>query len=177
MTLGEQGLAFVGILLGAFLVLPPFWWYLHKYTEPQFNENGELKPELRLPPAIVGGFCIPICLLWFGWSAGRTHWIVPIIGTIPFSIGAMLLFNSVLNYLGDAYPRYAASVFAGNDFMRSAFGAGFPLFATGMYHKLGIDWGSSLLAFLSMLFIPIPFVLYKYGEQIRKKSKNARHDL
>lgn len=87
--------------------------------------------------------------------------IVPIIGSGFFSVGAFLLFNSVLNYLGDAYPEYAASVLAGNDFMRSSFGAGFPLFATAMYHKLGVDWASSLLGFLSILFIPIPFLLYK----------------
>lgn len=56
------------------------------------------------------------------------HWIVPIIGSAWFSIGAFLLFNSILNYLPDAYPEHAASVLAGNDLMRSAFGAGFPLF-------------------------------------------------
>jgi DHA1 family multidrug resistance protein-like MFS transporter len=82
-----------------------------------------------------------------------------------------------LNYLGDAYPEYAASVFAGNDFMRSSFGAGFPLFASAMYNNLGVGWASSLLGFLSVLFIPIPFVLYIYGERIRKASKRARHDL
>lgn len=37
----------------------------------------------------------------------------PIIGSAWFSIGAFLLFNSILNYLPDAYPEYAASVLAG----------------------------------------------------------------
>ena len=83
----------------------------------------------------------------------------------------------MLNYLGDAYPEYAASVLAGNDFFRSSFGAGFPLFASAMYKKLGVAWASSLLGFLSIAFIPIPFVLYFYGERIRKASKRARHDL
>lgn len=69
-----------------------------------------------------------------------------------------------MNYLGDAYPEYAASVLAGNDFIRSSFGAGFPLFASAMYNKLGVGWASSLLGFLSVLFIPIPFALYYYGE-------------
>ena len=86
---------------------------------------------------------------------------MPIIGSAWFSIGAFLLFNSVLNYLPDAYPDYAASVLAGNDFFRSSFGAGFPLFASAMYHNLGIAWASSTLAFISISFIPIPFVLYK----------------
>lgn len=125
-TLGTEGLAFLGIFIGVFVVLPPFVYYQHKYIEPKFNENGELKPEWRLPPSFVGAFCIPICLFWFGWSSRPTvHWIVPIIGSAWFSMGAFLLFNSVLNYLSDAYPEYAASVLAGNDFFRSTFGAGF----------------------------------------------------
>ncbi|CEI61322.1 Caffeine resistance protein 5 [Fusarium venenatum] len=177
-SLGIQGLAYLGILIAVFVVLPPFVWYQHKYIEPKFNENGELKPEWRLPPSFVGAFAIPVCLFWFGWSSrARIHWIVPIIGTGWFSIGAFLLFNSVLNYLSDAYPQYAASVLAGNDFFRSAFGAGFPLFASAMYKNLGVGWASSTLAFISIAFIPIPFLLFKYGEWIRHKSKYACHDL
>lgn len=148
-NLGTEGLAFLGILVGAFVVIPPFFWYLHHYLEPQFDENGNVRPEERLVPCFVGAFCIPICLFWFGWtSRASVHWIVPIIGSSFFSIGAFLLFNSILNYLPDAYPECefsrptawlcndadacdtdAASVLAGNDLMRSAFGAGFPLFA------------------------------------------------
>ena len=45
--------------------------------------------------------------------------------------------------------------------MRSSFGAGFPLFATAMYKNLGVGWASSTLGFLSIAFIPIPFVLYR----------------
>jgi DHA1 family multidrug resistance protein-like MFS transporter len=177
-NLGEEGLSFVGILVGGLVVLPLFCIYLYFVQEPQFNENGEIKPEKRLPPAFVGAFCIPICLFWFGWTSRESvHWIVPIIGSSFFTIGAFLLFNSVLNYLGDAYPKYTASVYAGNDFMRSSFGAGFPLFASAMYNNLGVGWASSLLGFLSIVFIPIPFVLYFYGERIRIASKRARHDL
>jgi len=121
---------------------------------------------------------LPLGLFWFGWSSRPSvHWIVPIIGSGFFSAGAVLLFNSVLNYLPDAYPEYAASVLAGNDFFRSSFGAGFPLFATAMYNKLGVNWASSLLGFLGIAFIPIPFVLYFFGEKLRRDySKHARKD-
>ena len=54
---------------------PPFFYYLHTYVEPQFDENGNLAPEQRLPAAFVGAFAIPICLFWFGWSARPSvHW-------------------------------------------------------------------------------------------------------
>ncbi|KAJ0122364.1 benomyl/methotrexate resistance protein [Diaporthe amygdali] len=177
-SLGTLGLAYLGILIGTFLVLPPLVWYQHKYIEPKFNEKGEITPEWRLTPAFVGAFAIPICLFWFGWtSRADVHWIVPIIGTAWFSVGTFLLFNAVLNYLSDAYPAYAASVLAGNDFFRGCLGAGFPLFASAMYERLGVNWANSTLGFISIAFIPIPFVLFKYGHWIRMKSKHARHDL
>jgi DHA1 family multidrug resistance protein-like MFS transporter len=177
-TLGTEGLAFLGILIGAIVTIPPFFWYLHKYVEPLYNGGGEVKPEYRLPPALVGAFFLPICLFWFGWSARPSvHWIMPIIGSSFFSVGAFLLFQAVFTYLSHAYPNYVAEVFASNDLVRSSFGAAFPLFANAMYSRLGVAWGSSLLGFLSIAFIPIPFVLYYYGETIRHKSKMARHDL
>lgn len=177
-SLQSQGLAFLGILIGAFITLPPLFYYLYHYLEPKFNEDGNLVPEKRLPIACVGGFFIPVCLFWFGWSARPSiHWIMPIIGSAYFTIGAFLLFNAVLGYLGDAYPKYVASVYASNDLMRSAFGAAFPLFANAMYKKLGVGWASSLLGFLSIVFIPIPFFLYYKGKAIRMRSKAARHDL
>ena len=68
-SLGKEGLAFLGILIGVFVAIPPFFWYMYKYVEPKFNDKGELKPEYRLPPAFFGGLCIPICLFWFGWRS------------------------------------------------------------------------------------------------------------
>lgn len=68
--------------------------------------------------------------------------------------------NGVLNYLPDAYPNDTASVMAGNAFVRFCFGAGFPLFAPAMYKNLGIEWASTLLALLGVVFVPIPFAFY-----------------
>lgn len=67
----------------------------------------------------------------------------------------------------------AASALAINTVCRSAFGAGFPLFASQMYAKLGTPGASSLLGGLALVFMPAPFVLYKYGKKIRSLSKNA----
>lgn len=71
------------------------------------------------------------------------------------------MFLAILNYLPDAYPKHIPGVLAGNDLFRSSFGAAFPLFAKAMYDNLGIGWASSTLAFISIAFIPIPFVLWK----------------
>jgi MFS transporter, DHA1 family, multidrug resistance protein len=66
-TGGTLGLAYLGILVGVAITFPGFAYYFYKYTEPKFDANGNLQPELRLPPSFVGAFFIPICLFWFGW--------------------------------------------------------------------------------------------------------------
>ncbi|TDZ28477.1 Caffeine resistance protein 5 [Colletotrichum spinosum] len=64
-----EALAFLGVLFGAIIVIPPFFVYPYKHLEPQFGENGRIQPEKRLPPVLAGAFAIPISLLWFGWLA------------------------------------------------------------------------------------------------------------
>ena len=88
-------------------MIPPFFFFywMRKCLEPKFDESGNITPEARLPAACVGGFALPICLFWFGWTSRPSfHWIVPIIGSGWFSLGAFLLFLSIMNYLSDAYP-------------------------------------------------------------------------
>lgn len=59
-TLGTEGVAFLGILIGAVITVPPFFIYLKYGLEPHFNENGEIQPEKRLYTCCVGAFCIPM---------------------------------------------------------------------------------------------------------------------
>jgi MFS transporter, DHA1 family, multidrug resistance protein len=84
------GLSFLGISIGSFTVMPPFFAYLYYIQEPKYNDKGELKPEERMPVAIFGAILLPISLFWFGWTA-HLHWIMPIIGAGLFSIATLLL--------------------------------------------------------------------------------------
>lgn len=42
-----------------------------------------------------------------------------------------------------------------------------------MYQRLGYQWASSLVGFLAIVIGVVPFVLFKYGPQVRAKSKFA----
>jgi hypothetical protein len=66
---------------------------------------------------------------------------------------------------------YAASAMAANTIIRSVFGAVLPLAGQQMYNSLGYGWGNSLLAFIALAMSLFPILFYKYGEQIRKRSK------
>lgn len=39
-----------------------------------------------------------------------------------------------------------------------------------VYDRLGIAWATSLLGFLSVVLLPVPWILFKWGPQIRQKS-------
>lgn len=84
---------------------------------------------------------------------------MPIVGTGFFAPGFYLTFQSILNYLGESYPRHVASVFAGNTFFRSSFGGALPLATPRMLKSLGIGWAASTLGFISVALVPLPFIL------------------
>lgn len=42
-----------------------------------------------------------------------------------------------------------------------------------MYQNLGIQWASSIPAFLALACAPMPFLFYKFGKWLRDRSKYA----
>ena len=83
----------------------------------------------------------------------------------------LLIFVSFLNYLVDVYLLYAASAIAANTIARSACGAAAPLFTNQMFTALGIGGGGSLIGGVASLLAMVPFLFYKYGRQIRLRSR------
>lgn len=135
-----------------------------------------------------------------GWTArASVHWIVSIIGIVIYAGSAFIVFQCIFVYIPLSYPQYAASLFAGNDFSRSAFAFGAILFSRPMYINLGVDKGITLLAGLSVLGVVSAlsslfsfllngqgaqeannerfqigmFVLYFYGANLRARSRFA----
>lgn len=174
-NVGAQGLSFLGLAIGpllAFLCYP----LQERYYLRRVRENGgKGVPEARMWMARLGAILIPVSLFWFGWTSYRSvHWIVPIIASSFFGAGIYIVILSILNYVVDAYQTYSASALAGVILARNLVGGGFPLFATQMYNRLGFEWASSLLGFLAILLVPIPFLFFYKGTTIRLRSPWAR---
>ena len=96
------GLTFIGIGVGQFAGLIVFGSISDKMLKAQAKRNGgEMKPEYRLPPLIIGAILMPIGLFWYGWAAqAKVHWIVPIIGTVWVGLAMMvsgIQFYSILH--------------------------------------------------------------------------------
>jgi hypothetical protein len=78
---------------------------------------------------------------------------------------------AVATYLLDTYQALiGASALAANGLLRYLLGAVFPLFTLQMYEGMGIAWATSLLAFVTLALMPIPWVLFKFGHSIRGRS-------
>lgn len=178
---GETGLSFLGIGIGCviatalFILIDRLSYRKKTLARRATGDITHLPPEERLPAAIVGSFLLPISLFWFAWTArADIHWISPLLATIFFGAGNLLIFCSAVLYLIDTYQSIAgASAAAANGLLRYILGAVFPLFTVQMYQKLGIGWATSLLGFVTVGLLPIPWVLWFYGRSIRARSAYA----
>lgn len=174
---GISGLMFLAFFLGGVVAVIIFMTVFNpRYARlvDQQPKGQRVPPEERLLPVMVAAPSFAIAFFWFAWTSypSISYWAPMMAGSV-MGLSLLFIFVGLFNFLVDAYLANAASALAGNTVVRSAFGAGFPLFARQMYNKLGTQWASTLLGFIALLLLPIPFVLYKYGARVRAWSKHA----
>ncbi|KFZ14917.1 hypothetical protein V502_05850 [Pseudogymnoascus sp. VKM F-4520 (FW-2644)] len=178
---GSVGLSFLGIGIGSLLGLVITGATSDRILKsnarkdcPPGTEDKDLvyKPEYRLPPLFPASLLIPVGLFIYGWTAQyQVHYIVPILGTLLIGIGNLGVFMSIQMYMVDAFTIFAASALAANTVIRCILGAVLPLAGQDMYKTLGLGWGNSLLAFVALAFIWVPWWLSVWGEKVRLKYK------
>lgn len=171
-SLGVAALPFIGIMIGVFLGVALIIYATKTRFARKFAKYGYVVPEERLIPMMIASVLLPIGLFWFGWtSSPNISWVPQVIAGVPIGMGILVIFMQGLNYIIDVYMMFANSALAANTVVRSALGGAFPLFATQMYHNLGVDWASSVLGFIAIAMIPIPILFYLYGAKIRAMSR------
>ncbi|KDQ11581.1 hypothetical protein BOTBODRAFT_35248 [Botryobasidium botryosum FD-172 SS1] len=176
---GASGLMFLPLFLGGVVGVLAALFYFNPRYQRQMVQYSPLPvpPERRLEMAYIGGPMIVIAFFWFGWTSysNISFW-APMMSGGLLGTGVIFIFLALFNYIIDAYLMVAASALASSTVVRSLFGAGFPLFATQMYDQLGPRWASSLIGFIALAMVPIPFVLTRYGAGLRARSKYAPTD-
>ncbi|KEQ90415.1 hypothetical protein AUEXF2481DRAFT_33957 [Aureobasidium subglaciale EXF-2481] len=171
-NLGLVSTAFLCILVACILGVSTYMAYLWFYLEPRIRKYGLSIQESWLRPALIAVFMPTVGLFLFAWtSRADIHWIVSIIGITIYGFGVFIILQCIFVYIPMSYPQYAASLFAGNDFCRSALACGAIMFARPLYLNLGIGRGVTVLAGCSTLGIGGMFFLYFYGARLRVKSK------
>ena len=173
-SLGIVGVLFTCILVACALGALTYVAYLYFYLVPDIMAHGLRAQEHRLVPALIGSFLPPVGLFIFAWTARPDlPWIASVIGIVVYGGSCFVILQCIFVYVPLSYPQYAASLFAGNDFFRSALACGSILFARPLFLNLGVDRGVSLLAGLSVMGILGMFVLYYQGANLRARSKFA----
>lgn len=142
------------------------------------KKHGNARPEYKLPMLMVTVFISPCALILFGWTAYyKQPWIAPDIGLVMMGTSVIATILQVQMYMADLMGIYAASAISATLSMRSLFGFAFCLINEPLYSTLDVNWGTSLLALICVIFgIPSPFLLYKYGPYLRARSKYCIKD-
>jgi MFS family permease len=148
-----------------------------RYIRYKKSQEGYFKPEHRLPLMLLGAILLPVGLFLYGWSAEKhLHWIVPLIGTAIVGFSMLLALLPTDNCLVDVYDIHGASAVAVGAALHAVFAAVLPLIGPPLYNHLGLGWGNSVLASISIILLPALSVLMRYGERIRN-SPRFKQDL
>lgn len=165
----DASLAFLGMtvgILGAAFAAPLF--------KPLYYKNPT--PEGRLYAGCVGACLLPTSLFWWAWTSQvSVNAFVSIIAGVGIGASLLLLFLSITDYLVDTYTQFAASALAANGAFRTLVSTAFPLFTHQMFTSLGTQWAMTILAIFSLFLLPIPFILLRYGSQIRARGRYTAH--
>ncbi|KAK0533367.1 hypothetical protein OC834_002265 [Tilletia horrida] len=174
-TTEQRSLIFLSYALSGVLGLVSNFHQEHLYARSARRYNGKAPPEARLYYPCVSAVLFPIGFFIMGWGArSSVHPAVPIFGICVISFGIYPLYVAVFAFLADSYERYASSALAAQSMLRNLAAGLIPLVASQLYEALGVPWASTLVGCIAAVLGVCPFVLFRYGEQIRGRSRVAR---
>ena len=143
----------IGMLLGTFATIRAMEAIFKRDTT---SGQMKYKPESRLVSCLVGGTLLVGGLFMYGFTATRTHFMVPLVAIMLMMAGGMNIQLALQLYAIDAF-KFPASAVAAISFLRCMFAGAFPLFGEKLFDTLGLDWGVGLLGFL-VLGLGLPLV-------------------
>jgi hypothetical protein len=117
----------------------------------------------------------PISLFWFAFTSnGKTSFWSPVVAGGVLGFADPLLYQSMLSYITDSYPNYAASAVAAFLIPSFILAAAFAHIGIVMFANLGTTWAVATLAFISLGIVALVYGLYFGGPWLRGKSRLAR---
>ncbi len=175
---GSTGLCFIGlslgILIGGSLGIPLQRKYLRDLANTLQSGGTSLPPEQRLITAIITAPALPIGLFWMAWTSrpSVSYW-SSLGGSVLVGMAFIGLFVPIYLYLMDMFEEKAASALAVTTVVRYVAAGGMVTASIPIYEALGVDWTLTILAVVSLLLTPLPFLFYRFGHLVRKRSPNA----
>ncbi|ETS75390.1 hypothetical protein PFICI_12334 [Pestalotiopsis fici W106-1] len=178
---GLSNIIFIAMFVGlqfTFILIPIIYRITIKHVkraEAQGGDGSQFDPEVRLWYAMLGSaIAIPVSLFWMGWTSNKNISIwSPILAVCLFGYGVMGIFICAYMYIIDSYEMYSASALTFVSLVRYVCAGGMTVVGIPFYKNMGTAYTLTILACISCLLAPIPYVLFKWGHLLRKRSKYA----
>ncbi|KAE8354010.1 major facilitator superfamily domain-containing protein [Aspergillus coremiiformis] len=171
---------YVGIALAGLWVPVVYTWTKTEFdairNTPSTAETKPhpTRPENRLWFAMLGAPFISIGLFWMGWTDYKSISIwSPILASTLFGFGTITVFISSYMYVIDSYDIYAASALGFMTVSRYCAAGGMTVVGIPFYAHMGVQYTLTILACISALMTPVPYIFWKFGETIRGWSRYA----
>jgi DHA1 family multidrug resistance protein-like MFS transporter len=84
------------------------------------------------------------------------------------------MYISSYEYIIDSYGEHAVVALASITLLRYLIAGGMTMVARQMFENIGVHWTLTLLGLIAAVLTPGPFLLRKYGYNLRRKSKYAK---
>ncbi|KAF8993763.1 MFS polyamine transporter [Cyathus striatus] len=155
-SVSEIGCVFLSVFIGTII-----GFILNYYQEYLYRENlPERGPEARLYSACAVAIVFPVSMFVYAWcSFSHVHWIALAISITTkqlfkvFMVAVFTMYLAVFSYLAD-WKHYSNN---------------FPAVHKPYVRAIDYKWANTLFGCIAALMIPIPYVLFFYGPQIRMK--------
>ncbi|KAF2658041.1 cycloheximide resistance protein [Lophiostoma macrostomum CBS 122681] len=173
-TIGIMGAVFICVIIGAGIGLTIYTLLLVYIYEPYTMTKGIGSPEYRLVPGLFAAALAPAGMFIFGYAAKPDiTWVGPTVGIALYAAASFILINCIFVYLPISYPRFAASIFAANGFLRSAMACGAIHFSQPLFGNLGVGNGCAILGSVAAACAALFVLLYWFGPTLRARSRFA----
>lgn len=172
----QTGSCFGAIAAGttAFTLGAP-WFYSLARRHTEHVRGAPVEPEFRLWPAMITAPLLPISLFWLGWTnrPDISIW-SGLAACFCFGLVLIATYVSSYEYIIDSYQDHAAIALASITMVRYLIAGGVVMAARPMYERLGVSWTMTLLGCIGTILAPAPWVFWKFGQKLRKKSPYAK---
>jgi len=99
---GVGALPFAAIIVGVAFGSCFIAYFTKTRFARKIEETGDVVPEERMIPMIVGGALLPIGMFWFAWTSNpNIIWVPQVISGAFIGAGVLLVFLQGLNYIID----------------------------------------------------------------------------
>jgi len=151
------------------------WFYSLARRHTEHIRGAPVEPEFRLWPAMIAAPLLPISLFWLGWTnrPDISIW-SGLAACFCFGLVLIATYVSSYEYIIDSYQDHAAIALASITMVRYLIAGGVVMAARPMYERLGVSWTMTLLGCIGTVLAPAPWVFWKFGRKLRKKSPYAK---